>query len=118
MVKIEQIATAALQNESMAVRSLTQDFLRQTPILNNISKPKHVSPEILTTSAALLELFASRRQESPPSWTTEVVPLKEPRYLLKAAETMKHLRRLCEVESPLPLRKRNLYAPPNYLELA
>ena len=117
MVKIEHIAEAALQGDGLIVRSLTQDFLRQTPLLINITEPEQVSAEVLTTSAALLELFASRRQESPPLWTAEVDSLENPKFLLKSAERMKHLRHLCQTESPLPLRKRNLYAPPNYLDL-
>ena len=67
-------------------------------------------------TAALLELFASRMKQEAPSWTAEVGPLSEPIFLLKAAETMKRLRQLCEAEAPEPLRKRGLYAPPNYLE--
>ena len=39
-------------------------------------------------------------------------------HLLESATTLKRLRILCETESPLPLRRRGLYAPPNFLEFA
>ena len=65
-----------------------------------------------------MELLALRLRQSPPPWTNDIAALTEPIHLLKAAVTMKHLRALCESESPGPLRKRGFYAPPNFLEFA
>jgi hypothetical protein len=63
-----------------------------------------------------VELFALRLHQPPPQLTIDVGSLPEPIYLLKAAESMKRLRVLCETESPEPLRKLGFYAPPNFLE--
>jgi hypothetical protein len=41
-----------------------------------------------------------------------------PIHLVKAAQNMRHLRELCATQSPLPLRKRNLFAPRTFLEFA
>jgi hypothetical protein len=115
MVQIEQIAEAVLQGNSLAARSLAQDFLREQPDLAQLSKPNVSDERILAAAASLLELFAERRKQAPPTWTGEVGPLPESIFLLKAAATMKRLRYLCESESPEPLRKRGFYAPPDYL---
>ena len=116
MVKIEHLARAALQGDGLLTRSLAQDFCREHPQLATVPQPVGVDMPTLAVSASLLELFALRQQQAVPMWTQQVGSLAAPIFLLKAAQTMKRLRALCEAESPEPLRKRNVYAPPNYLE--
>lgn len=118
MVRIEQLAEAALKGQGLLVRSLAQDFLRENPRLADVPKPTVDDAQILAASASLVELFAIRLNQNAPTWTKTIGPLAEPVFLLRAALIMKRLRALCETESPEPLRKRGLYAPPNYLELA
>lgn len=118
MVTIEQLAAAALNGESLLLRSLTQDLLREQPRLSTYPKPQTGDFRLLAAAASLVELLALRLQQVPPAWTTEVGALPEPIYLLKAAASMKRLRTLCETEAPEPLRKRGFYAPPNFLEFA
>jgi hypothetical protein len=118
MVTLEQLAEAALNKESLLLRSLTQDLLRENPNLSECPKPKTNDTRILAAAASLVELLALRLRQSPPNWTRDVGALSEPVYLLKAAESMKRLRTLCETAAPEPLRKRGFYAPPNFLEFA
>jgi len=118
MVTIEQLAEAALNGESLLLRSLTQDLLRENPVLSEYPKPQTDDSRILAAAASLMELFALRFRQTPPQWTQDVGALPEPIYLLKAAKSMKRLRALCETEAPEPLRKRGFYAPPNFLEFA
>ncbi|MFN0112318.1 MAG: hypothetical protein ACKVZH_25945 [Blastocatellia bacterium] len=118
MVTIEQLAEAALGGESLLLRSLTQDLLRENPRLNEYPKPQTNDSRLLAAAASLVELFAQRLGQTPPLWTKDVGSLPEPIYLLKAAASMKRLRELCETESPEPLRKRGFYAPSNFLEFA
>lgn len=118
MVKIEQLAEAALNGDSLLLRSLTQDLLREKPVLSEYPKPQTNDSRILAAAASLVELFAMRLQQTPPQWTKDVGGLPEPFYLLKAAKTMKRLRAMCEAEAPEPLRKRGFYAPANFLEFA
>ncbi len=116
MILIEQIAEAALNGQSLETRSLVQEFFQANPELQTIPQPNLTDTKILATSASLLELFADRLNQDAPAWTATVSALPEPVYLVKAASTMKRLKILCETESPFPLRKRHIYAPPNYLE--
>jgi hypothetical protein len=118
MVPIEHLAEAMLAGEGLILRSLTQDFLSNPPRLADIPQPMVKDSRVVAASAALLELLAGRLGQEAPAWTAQIGPLAEPIFLLKAAATMKHLRTLCERESPEPLRKRGFYAPPNYLEFA
>jgi hypothetical protein len=116
MEPIEQLAQAALERDHLKLRSLVQDLIRAKVDWSNLPRPSANDPRLLAMSAALAELLAQRNNQTPPAWTKEIGPLKEPFYLLKSASTMKRLRVLCETQSPEPMRKRLLYAPPHFLE--
>jgi hypothetical protein len=118
MVTLEEVARAALSRDSLRLRSLAQDFLLENPRLSEYARPATSDNRVLATSAALIELFALRAHQAAPAWTKDIGPLGEPFFLLESATRLKHLRALCEAQAPLPLRKRRLYAPPNFLEFA
>ena len=118
MVRLEQLAEAALAGEALALRSLAQDWLSENPRMSDCPRPPSDDAQVLAVAASLVELFAGRAGQLAPQWTRSIGPLAHPRYLLRAAETMKRLRRMCEVESPPPLRRRNLYAPAEFLQFA
>src|SRR5215203_608841 len=118
MDPLEQLAEAALQRDSLRLRSLVQDMIRSHMNWSSLARPQVKDPRLLTIAAALAELLATRQNQTPPAWTNEIGALKEPFFLLRSAETMKRLRILCETQSPEPMRKRQLYAPPNFLEFA
>lgn len=118
MVRIEQLAEAAINQDALSLRSLTQDLLRERPQLKDFPRPSTVDFKTLAAAASLIELLALRLHQEPPSWTSDIGALPEPIHLLKAAATMKRLRALCEQKAPEPLLKRGFYAPPNFLESA
>ncbi|MBI5933420.1 MAG: hypothetical protein HY867_06895 [Chloroflexi bacterium] len=116
MELIEQLAQAALKRDHLQLRSLVQDLTRAKVNWSKLSRPSIADPRLLVISAALTELLAQRNNQTPPAWTKEIGALKEPFFLLESAATMKRLRVLCETQSPEPMRKRLLYAPPHFLE--
>ncbi len=118
MEQIEQLAQAALARDHLKLRSLVQDLARAKIDWNKLPRPSTNDPRLLAISASLAELLALRSKQNPPAWTEEIGPLKEPFFLLESAATMKRLRTLCETQSPEPMRKRLLYAPPHFLEFA
>jgi hypothetical protein len=72
MVKIEQLAKAVLEGEALEARSLTQDFFRSKPRVTDIPKADVKEQSVLITSAALIELFATRLGQKAPAWTVSV----------------------------------------------
>lgn len=118
MIRIEELAEAAINRDALSLRGLTQDLLRESPQLKDFPRPMDVDFKTLAAAAALIELFAERLHQEPPAWTRDIGALPEPIYLVRAAATMKRLRTLCELQAPEPLRKRGFYAPPNFLESA
>lgn len=115
---IEQIVDAALTQESLQLRSLVQQFSRSNPNFGQLPIFATDDPTKFALAAALVELLAQQANQEPPAWTTKAQALAEPMFLLKSVATMKRLRQLCMEESPLPLKKRGFYAPPNYLSFA
>jgi len=118
MDQIEQLARAALARDHLKLRSLVQDLIRANKDFSRVPRPSTRDSRLLAITASLVELLALRQQQTPPAWTREVEPLKEPFYMLESAASMKRLRVLCETQSPEPMRKRRLYAPPHFLEFA
>lgn len=118
MELLEQLAQAALTRDHLTLRSLVQDLTRAKTDFSKLPRPNTTDMRLLVISAALTELLAQRNNQTPPAWTKEIGALKEPFFLLESALTMKRLRTLCETQSPEPMRKRLLYAPPHFLEFA
>jgi hypothetical protein len=113
----ETLAKAALNNEPLLVRSLAQDLVQHYS-LESIPRPTTKDTQVLGTAAALVELLALRCGQAAPTWTSDIGKVPRPTFLVAAASRMDNLRRLCETESPEPLKKRDLFAPPDYLTFA
>jgi hypothetical protein len=118
MELIEQLAEAAISQDHLQLRSLVQDLIRSKTDISSLRAPQNTDVRIRAISASIAELLAIRQNQQPPGWTKDIGALKEPLYLLKSASQMKRLRILCETQSPEPLRRRKLYAPPHFLEFA
>lgn len=88
-----------LYDDSLATRSLVQEFLRSQPVLADVPRPVTEDRNLLVVVAALLELFALRTQQPAPGWTQQGV-VEEPLYLLRSATHMRRLRDLCRDAAP------------------
>jgi hypothetical protein len=117
MNQTDQLAQAALERHSLLLRDLALLLLEAHIDLSTVPAPLNSDPRSRAVAAGLVELLAARRGQEPPVWT-RLEGEAEPFFLVAAAETMPRLRALCLEEAPLPLKKRNLYAPPNFLEFA
>jgi hypothetical protein len=116
MTPLEQIARSALSGDALETRSLVQDWLASQPAFATVPKPEEVDSTVMAVSAALVELLSMRFGQTPPAWAEDIGPAPTAIHLLRSAMTMRRLREMCEAEAPLPLRRRKIYAPANYLE--
>ena len=69
-------------------------------------------------AAGVVELLSGRAGEPPPAWTADVQAAPRTVVLVRAADSMPRLRRVCEEEGPEPLRRRGILAPPDFLTFA
>ena len=83
-----------------------------------MAKPSGLDSLGLAVAASVVEMMAGRHGKRPPKWTEAVPAAPRPMYLVRAAESLPRLRRLCEEEGPEPLRRRGLLAPPDFLTSA
>jgi hypothetical protein len=114
---INELARVVLDDQGAIVGQYTMNIWDENPSFADVPKPQNVSYEELVVSAALLELFASRRNQPPPAWTAEVGGLDAPRFLMaKYAKKYPYLGEQWRRESPAPLKKRNLFASAEFLE--
>lgn len=113
----DALGQAALERDSLHLRELVLEILRTYPKLEHMPAPETQDLKARAIAAGLIELLSDRRGQTAPAWTT-LEGSTEPFFLVAAAETMPRLRLLCENNAPSFLKKRNLYAPPNFLEFA
>ncbi len=118
MINLDDLAKAALNRDALQLRSLVQDFIRSGDKLVDLAAPQTHDAQLLSVAAALVELLAERTNQPPPFWTANIGAVAVPLFLVAAAERLASLRQLCQEESPEPLKRRKLLAPPNYLTWA
>ncbi|NJM41039.1 MAG: hypothetical protein HC853_09820, partial [Anaerolineae bacterium] len=108
---IDELARALLADGGAIVGQYTMNLWDENASFTEVPKPDPATYEELVVSAALLELFAARRNEPPPAWTSKVGGLTQPRFLMGGYEKKYPKRRERWLrESPEPLKKRNLFA--------
>jgi len=71
----------------------------------------------MTVAAAIVELLASRTGTASPTWTISIGGHPEPLILDPGLEQMPRTLQQAKTAGPEPLRKRNLVAPAEFLEV-
>src|SRR3990172_8839787 len=77
---------------------------------SRVAEPRDLDPVGMAVAAALVEMMAERHGTLPPTWPSTVPAAPRRIYLVRAAESLPRLRRLCEEEGPEPMRRRGLLA--------
>ena len=117
-ITIQEMAEALLNRNHLQLRQLVQSWLRGKPNATEARRPTTQDRDTLVVSAALVELLALRLNQQPPTWTETVGGLAQPFFVMRLAEKPGFTRELCLAEAPEPLKRRNIFAPPNFLTMA
>ena len=115
---LRDLVRALLSFDTLTARQWVADSLREGIVWASIPAPTDLDPMGLGVAAGVAELLAARAEQAPPPWASAVEAAPTPVYLVKAARTMPRLRQLCEQEGPEPLRRRGIFAPPEFLKVA
>jgi hypothetical protein len=83
-----------------------------------LPRPNDFNAREMIVAAALVELFARRADEMPPAWTADIGGEEEPVLLDPGLDEMPRSFERAKVSGPEPLRKRNLLALPDFLDVA
>jgi len=115
---VRELVRAILDGDLLTARQWVSDARRQHVVWNVIPQPDDVSAKELTVAAALLELLADRSGDQPPSWTSTIGAAQELVILDPGLEKMPRSFARAKVDAPAPLRRRNLVALPDFLDVA
>ncbi len=112
------LLSVILSGDALAARQWIADAERADLCWSDVEEPTNLEPGPRAVFAGLVELLAARHRQRSPAWTARVGRAPERIYLVHAATKSARMRARLERESPEPLRKRNVLAPPNYLTVA
>jgi hypothetical protein len=115
---LRDLVDALLRGDTLEARQWVIDAARNGLSWSELPSPEGLSPVGRAVAAGVVELMASRAGQPAPAWALAAPASPTTVFLVRAAETMPRLRRLCEEEGPAPLRKRGLLAPPQFLTWA
>jgi hypothetical protein len=113
-----ELVRALRGHEALVARQWVADALRTKLQLHTLEMPRNLDSIDIAIAAGVVELLAGRWHQSPPDWTQGVPAAPVPFFLVKAADSLPRLRKTCEEEGPEPLRRRRLFAPPEFLTTA
>jgi hypothetical protein len=116
LTPLHVVARAVLNGETLVARQWVMDCAREHVRWNALERPPELAGDTLAVAASLVELMAERAGESPPAWTADAPALREAIYLVPA--DMRRSREVAEREGPEPLRRRRIFAMPDYLTFA
>lgn len=116
-ITIQQMAEALLNRDDLRLRLLVQAWMRDAPNITTIPRPRTRNGRVLTAAAALADLLALQQGQAPPPWTANIGALPEPFFALEWAEQPGFTRDLSLTEAPEPLKRRNIFAPANFLHM-
>jgi len=117
-VDIRDLVAALVDRDALRARQWVADAERAGFDWSHVAEPSGLDRLGLALAAALVEMMSGRHGSQAPSWTSAVPAAPHRVFLVRAAETLPRLRRLCEQEGPEPLRRRGLLAPPDFLTAA
>jgi hypothetical protein len=117
-ITVEMIAEAILAYNDLYARAYTMEWLYYDLPFADIPRPNTTNPTVMIVAAAIVELLATRAYQTPPAWVFTVGRLDEPFFVVRLRPNESFTRNLCLTEAPEPLKRRNIFAPPNYLTFA
>jgi len=117
-VDLRDLVRALVDRDALRARQWVADAERVGFDWSRVAEPRDLDPVGMAVAAALVEMMAERHGTLPPTWPSTVPAAPRRIYLVRAAESLPRLRRLCEEEGPEPMRRRGLLAPPDFLTAA
>ncbi|HYM61244.1 MAG TPA: hypothetical protein VEZ11_10155 [Thermoanaerobaculia bacterium] len=108
---------AILSGDLLAARQWVADAQRAHIRWERFERPTGLDDREMTVAAAIAELLAARAGASPPSWTNLIGANQEPLFLDPGLERMPRTLARAKTDAPEPLRRRNLFASPDFLDV-
>jgi hypothetical protein len=115
---IRELVHALLTGDLLAARQCVADAQRTQVQWNRLEQPTDLTDVEMSVAAGVVELLASRAGAPPPPWTKTVGGVRELLVLDRGLEQMPRSFARARTAGPEPLRRRNLIASPDFLDVA
>jgi hypothetical protein len=115
-MELPDLVRAILSGDLLAARQWVADARRARIRWDRFARPSGLDDRELTVAAAMVELLAARAGAPPPAWAITVGGQDKPLFLDPGIEQMPRTLARARTDAPEPLRKRNLFASPDFLD--
>lgn len=116
-MQVADIVHALLEGKLLVARQWVADAVRSGTRWDECARPTGLDGRELTVAAGIIEMLASRSGSPAPSWTSEIGANEAPIFLDPELESMPRTLAHAKAHGPIALRERNLFAPPDFLEI-
>ena len=116
-MELPDLVKAVLAGDLIAARQWVADAYRAGVDWEQVNQPDGLNDREMFVAAGMAELLASRRGLTPPPWVFKVGSSTELVILDPGLESMPRSFAHAKREGPEPLRKRNLVALPDFLDV-
>jgi len=116
-MELPDLVHAILSGDLLAARQWVADAHRARIRWERMARPSGLDDREMTVAAGVAELLAARAGTSPPAWTDSIGPQQEPLFLDPGLEQMPRTLARAMTDGPEPLRRRNLVASPDFLDI-
>jgi len=117
-MNVPELVRSLLDGNLLAARQHVADAQREGVDWERLEQPRALNALEMSVAAGIVEMLASRSGARPPEWTKTVGAVNEPVVLDPGLEEMPRSFARAKAEGPEPLRKRNLIALPDFLNVA
>jgi hypothetical protein len=117
-MEIHELVRALLTGDLLTARQHVADAKRAHVAWERLEQPRGMNDCEMSVAAAIVELLAARAGKTPPAWTKSIGPVPEVLILDPGLEEMPRSFARAKVAGPEPLRRRNLIALPDFLDVA
>jgi hypothetical protein len=116
-MELPDLVRAILSGDLLAARQWVADAHRTRVQWERFERPSGLDDREMTVAAGIAELLAARAGAPPPPWTISVGGQQEPLFLDPGLEKLPRTLARTKSDAPEPLRKRNLFASPDFLDV-
>lgn len=115
---VRELVQALLRGDLLTARQYVADAHRTRVQWERLEQPLDLTEREMSVAAGIVELLASRSSAMPPAWTSTVSAVRELLILDPGLERMPRSFARARATGPEPLRRRNIVALPDFLDVA
>jgi len=116
-MELRDLVHSILTGDLLAARQWVADAHRSRLRWAGVGRPAGLDEREMTVAAAIVELLAERAGVVAPSWTLSIGAQREPLFLDPGIQEMPRTLAHAMTDGPEPLRRRNLFASPDFLDV-